>query len=74
LESTANKALARYGYDEREAAIILDVLLYPTSVPGLVNLLVFWLVLPVHIYSLMISAHLLGRFFFRYEERLNWEA
>ncbi len=32
------------------------------------------LLIPIHMYTLMISAHLLGRFFFRYEERLNWEA
>jgi hypothetical protein len=30
--------------------------------------------MPVQIYMTMISAHLLGRFFFRYEERLRWEA
>lgn len=33
-----------------------------------------FLLMPIQMYALMISAHLLGRFFFRYEERLNWEA
>jgi hypothetical protein len=29
--------------------------------------------IPVQLYTLMIGMHLLGRFFFRYEERLNWD-
>jgi len=28
----------------------------------------------IHIYLGMVAAHLLGRFYFRYQEKLNWEA
>lgn len=33
-----------------------------------------FLFMPIQIYCLMIGAHLLGRFYFRHEERLNWAA
>jgi phage FluMu protein Com len=41
--------------------------------PGLLGFLLYPLLRILELYMAMIAAHLLGRFYFRYKEKLNWE-
>ncbi|MGD9109372.1 MAG: hypothetical protein PVG93_00395, partial [Phycisphaerales bacterium] len=32
-----------------------------------------WVMLTGHIYFMMVATHLLGRFYYKYQEKLNWD-
>ena len=32
-----------------------------------------WITAAISIYLLMVGAHILGRFYYRYERKLNWD-
>jgi hypothetical protein len=48
--------------------------IYFLRVPLEENLVLSMLLYPLRVYLLLVWAHLLGRFYWRYEEKLYWDA